>query len=68
MRAYRIRVGGKTQFAGSQSESTTIRGELCEKYGERKHSGQIAEEDVPTNKADLLPFLNKLINDVQNDV
>jgi len=51
---------GFTRFAGSQGEATKIRMALADEHGLKKNSITIEAIEVPTNKADLLPFLNEL--------
>ena len=59
-RAYKVHGFGFVRFAGSQGEATKTRAALAEQYGLKKLSIEIEEVDVPTSKAELLPFLNEL--------
>ena len=59
-RAYKIHGFGFVRFAGSQGEATKTRMALAEEHGLKKLGIEIEEVDVPTSKAELLPFLNEL--------
>ena len=63
MRAYRVSAGGEStpRFAGSQAEAREKREELMTLLNVKKSAISIKEEEVPTSKTDLLPFLNDLL-------
>jgi len=64
VRAYRVTAGaGYTpRFAGSQAEARAKREELMGVYDLKKSQISIEEEEVPTSKSELLPFINGLLS------
>ena len=61
MRAYRVEVGGRFRFAGTQAESREFRDSL----GGKRGSGKIEEVEIPLAKPELLKFINGLISDLE---
>lgn len=59
-RAYKVHGFGYTRFAASQGEARSVRMALAEEHGLKKNDIEVEETEVPTSKADLLPFLNEL--------
>ena len=70
MRAYLVKAdvpaGDATsafrRYAGSQSEAADIKRDLFEKHkanGLKRNTIVVDTVDIPTNKADLIPWLNK---------
>ena len=68
MRAYEVYVvvDGKTikGYAGTQGEAKTARQTLVDNHGVKKSSVSITDVDIPTDKAGLLAFVNKLVGAV----
>jgi hypothetical protein len=56
----------KVRFGGSQSEAAAHKKALLEEAGLRPQADAnqvtIDQIDIPTGKADLVPFLNKLVS------
>lgn len=68
MRLYRVSLRTEERliqgFAGSQADASKARQTLVDKFGVRKAAVEIQEVDVPTQKAGLLDYLNKLVGAV----
>lgn len=64
-RAYQVTVGGKRRFAANQTDARHLKYQLAEAAGGPKRAGDIEEVEVPTGKAELIPFLNELIEGVE---
>lgn len=69
MRAYRVAAtdnfvatdGAKTvAWAGSQSDAAKHKARLMEELGAKRNQIESEEIDIPTNKVELLAFLNGL--------
>ena len=63
MRAYLVSAGVGTipRRAGSAADANDKRDALIALHGVKKSQVSTGEIDVPTNKADLLPFINGLL-------
>ena len=63
MRAYLVSAGVGTipRLAGSAADAKDKRDALIALHGVKKSQVSTGEIDVPTNKADLLPFINDLL-------
>lgn len=65
MRAYRVTANTPNVFAeryaGSEAEARKIRADLTEAHGLVRKNTEIEMIEIPTSKADLLHFLNKLM-------
>lgn len=60
MRAYKIEGAGAVRFAGSMAQARAERDELVTIKGVRKKDIKISEEiEIPTNKTELIQFLNE---------
>lgn len=61
MKSYLVSCPKGWRYAGSMTEVKEKRNELMEKFEVKKKDVEIAEIEIPTNKADLLIFLNDLL-------
>jgi hypothetical protein len=71
MRAYKVSTehnnddGGKTpvfRYAGTNAEARQTRDAMVNDYGVKKKEVTIEDVDIPTSKAELLDFINGLLN------
>jgi hypothetical protein len=63
-RAYKVVGGGTARIAGSMTEARAARDEIVAAVGVKKKDVTITEVDIPTKKAELIPYLNGLIIDM----
>lgn len=64
-RAYKITGGGYIRFAANQTDARSGKADLAEELGIKKWEVEFEEVEVPTGKADLIPFINSLIEEVE---
>lgn len=64
-RAHQVTVGGYIRFAASQGAARAVRNELVDECGLKKADGEIEEVEIPTSKAELIPFLNNLLEEYE---
>lgn len=73
MRAYRVEAqappkepGGATRkvfrFAGTNADARQARDAMVNDYGVKKKEVEIEETEIPTAKAELIEFINGLVN------
>jgi hypothetical protein len=61
MRCHRVRVRNTIRFAKTATEAVHLRGELCAEKGLKKKPEQMAVVDIPSDKAGIVAYLNKLM-------
>lgn len=62
MRCYLVEAPGVTVYASTQADARAKRDELLEKHeGLKKKDVSIAEHEVPLAKAELISYLNNLV-------
>lgn len=49
----------KRRFAGSQSDAAKRKGEMKDEHGLKRDEIKVDEVEIPTNKTDLIEWLNK---------
>lgn len=67
-RAYKVSGGGYIRFAANQTEARSKKAELAEELGIKKNEVEFDEIEVPTGKADLIPFINSVIEEVETNM
>lgn len=69
-RAYKVDASnGAVRYAKSVAHARELRDELVEQFGLRKKDVSIDDEvEIPTNKADLIDFLNQLLAEFDPEV
>jgi hypothetical protein len=62
-RGYKISCNTKMRFAGAMAGAKEQKNELIENHGANKKDVKIDEIEIPTAKAELIPFLNDLMKE-----
>lgn len=52
-------IGPKPMWSGSKAEASKQRTQLCELHGLKRTQLETVEVEVPTNKVDLIDWLNR---------
>lgn len=65
-RGYKISGGGYIRFAGAMAGAREQKNELVEEKGVDKKEVAIDDIEIPTGKAELVPFLNDIIKEVED--
>lgn len=67
MKAYLVEGGGLRRYAGSQTEVREKRDEIMELAGIKKKDVTHEEVEIPTNKAELIPFINEIVIELETN-
>lgn len=63
MRAYLVTCGKYQRLAGTNADARALKKDLLETTGLKKSEATIAEHEVPTPKAELIQYINRLHED-----
>ncbi len=63
MRCYLVKLNERKRYAATQAESRETRDRLLTEVGGKKGDATIEQTDMPLSKADLLEFINKLLEE-----
>ncbi len=65
MRCYKVSSGNTTIIAATQGDARKVREQVAEKEGVNKKVVDVEEIDVPLAKAELIAYLNNLIEETR---
>jgi hypothetical protein len=66
MRCHRVRVRNTIRFAKTRTEAVHLRGAMCAAKGLKKKPEQMAVVDIPSDKAGIVDYLNKLMIGIES--
>lgn len=66
-RAYRVECLGRIRFATTNATAREAKKELQEELGARRSEATIEEVEIPYGKADLIDWINGLVEELQSD-